>query len=61
MVPYKKSRGSEAFRRLRVFISVPEEYRNRQFKRPGGAENNLKCKTMSIGKLSEKLGAKKTW
>jgi len=61
MVPYKKSSGSEAFKRLRVFISVPEEYKNREFKRPGGAENNLKCKTLSIGELSEKLGAKKIW
>jgi large subunit ribosomal protein L13 len=61
MLPYKKSSGRSAFSRLRVFISVPDEMKGVEFSRPRGAENDLKCKTMSLGMLAQKLGAKKTW
>jgi large subunit ribosomal protein L13 len=61
MLPYKKDKGMSAFKRLRVFISIPDEYKDKELSKLKGAENNLKCKTMSLGKLSEKLGVKKTW
>jgi large subunit ribosomal protein L13 len=61
MLPYKKSKGRDAFKRLRVFISVPKEYKAREFTELKGAENNLKCKTMSVGALAIKLGVKKSW
>jgi large subunit ribosomal protein L13 len=59
MLPYKKPRGSEAFKRLKVFSSVPEELKGKGFKRFKDAENRLECKFITLGKLSEKLGAKK--
>lgn len=61
MLPYKKSKGASALKSLRVFISVPEEYEGKSFTKLKGAENNLKCKTMNLGSLAVKLGAKKTW
>jgi large subunit ribosomal protein L13 len=61
MLPYKSAKGKDAFKRLRVFISVPEEYGKAEFSEIKGAENNLKCKTMSLGGLAVKLGARKAW
>lgn len=61
MLPYKRAKGRDAFKRLRVFISVPEEYNKAEFAYIRGAENNLKCKTMSLGGLAVKLGVRKTW
>jgi large subunit ribosomal protein L13 len=59
MMPYKKTKGSEAFKRLRVFISVPEEFKGKETKLIN--EQTLEDKFMSLGNLSIKLGAKKTW
>lgn len=59
MIPYKKSKGNEAFKRLRVFISVPEEFKGKETKLIN--EQTLENKFMSLGNLSIKLGAKKTW
>jgi large subunit ribosomal protein L13 len=60
MLP-KKPRGAEALKRLRVFISVPDELRGREFTRLEAARNRLKGKYIELGKVSERVGAKKTW
>ncbi|HDD72604.1 MAG TPA: 50S ribosomal protein L13 [Candidatus Aenigmarchaeota archaeon] len=60
MLP-KKPRGREALKRLRVCISVPKEISERDIKKFAESENKLKCKHITLGKLSERLGAKKTW
>jgi large subunit ribosomal protein L13 len=60
MLP-KKPRGAEAAKRLRVFLSVPMELEGKELSRPEEARNNLKDKHTELGKLSQKLGAKKTW
>lgn len=59
MLPYKKPRGREALKRVKVFISVPEDIANEKFTRFKEAENKGKQKYMSLGELSKKLGAKK--
>ncbi len=33
MIPWKTKRGREAFRRLRVFIGIPDELKGREFER----------------------------
>ncbi|WP_457591374.1 50S ribosomal protein L13 [Geoglobus sp.] len=37
MLPWKSRRGREAYRRLRVFMGVPEQLRNREFERVDAA------------------------
>lgn len=61
MLPIKKPRGRSAFKNLKVFISVPEEFKDKELKSYKNAENKLKSKFMTVGKLSEKLGAKILW
>jgi large subunit ribosomal protein L13 len=60
MLP-KKPRGREALKRLRVFLSVPDEFQGRVFTKPEEARNRLRGKYTELGKVSEKLGARKTW
>ena len=61
MLPYKKPVGRNALKRLRVYISVPEELRSQEARRLKGAENRLECKWSSLGELSVKMGGKKRW
>jgi large subunit ribosomal protein L13 len=60
MLP-KRPRGSEALKRLRVFLSVPPELEGKEFKSPEGARNKVKGKYIELGKLAVKAGAKRTW
>lgn len=59
MLPYKKATGKKAFKRLRVFISVPEEFKGKESKLI--SEQTLENKFITLGELALKLGAKKTW
>lgn len=59
MLPFKKPKGKAAFKRLRVYISMPSEIKENPIK-PEGSISNLK-KSITLGELSEKLGAKKVW
>lgn len=58
MLPYRKQRGKEAFRRIRVYNSVPEELSKEKFHGFGEAEK-LPKKHITLDRLSERLGAKK--
>lgn len=61
MIPYKSGNGKDAFKRVKVFVSVPEEYVGQTLERIDVAESKLTCKRIALGELSERLGAKKTW
>lgn len=61
MLPYKKPKGREALKRLRVYVSIPKELEGKELKRFKQAEDRLKCPVTRLGKLSSKLGAKKRW
>jgi large subunit ribosomal protein L13 len=60
MLP-SKPRGIEALKRLRVFLSVPDELQGKGFTKPEAAMNRLKGKYTELGKLAERVGTKKTW
>lgn len=53
MLPYKKPMGRQAFKKLRVYISVPEELKGREFK--PGPQVKPEEKFITLGKLSERL------
>jgi large subunit ribosomal protein L13 len=58
MVPYKKAKGSEAVRRLKVYMGVPLEYKDKAQKAAKQAAD-LSCKYMTLGDVCASLGAKK--
>ncbi|MCX6814934.1 MAG: 50S ribosomal protein L13 [Candidatus Aenigmarchaeota archaeon] len=58
MLPHRKPNGRMAFRRIRVYNSVPEEFSKETFQRMESG-SRLSSKFITLGKLSERLGAKK--
>jgi large subunit ribosomal protein L13 len=65
MLPWKKAKGREAFKRLKVFIGVPEEFKDKPKQKVEEASaDKLKAKLVkfiTLGELSLALGAEKRW
>ena len=57
MLPYKKEKGEEALKRLRVHIGVPAGLVDKPEKF-GKQASELTCKYITVGALCESLGAK---
>ncbi len=55
MLPYKAPRGMEAFKRLKVFISVPEDLKDKQFRELKGTANKGEFKSITIGRLADTI------
>ncbi|MFQ5911149.1 MAG: 50S ribosomal protein L13 [Thermoplasmata archaeon] len=58
MIPYQKPRGRAAFKRLRVYIGVPDAFADTAVERIDEAIGSLKCEYTKVGDISRKLGAK---
>ena len=58
MLPYKTERGKKALKKIKVFISIPEEYQNLELKKVGKEATKLKCDYVYIKELSKYLGYK---
>jgi len=57
MLPWKKPRGKEAYKRLRVFIEVPEEFKAKEMQTiPEVSADNLKCPYTTVGELAKEIG-----
>ena len=62
MVSFKKLKGREAFRRLKVYIGIPNELKGKEFIKVKETDvNKLRCKHITISDLSVVLGTKKRW
>jgi ribosomal protein uL13 len=58
MLPYKKSKGREAYKGLKAFVGVPDEYQDAEFQEIPQAEFQNVRKGMELGDVSKLLGAK---
>ena len=57
MLPMKKTKGRNAYRRLRTYIGVPEEYENTEKIRFDNADvSRLKSRYITLAELSRELG-----
>jgi large subunit ribosomal protein L13 len=64
MLPMKKPKGRNAYRRLRAYIGVPDELKPKaaEFMKLALADaGRLKSEGMTLGDLSTALGAAKRW
>lgn len=62
MLPWHKAKGKKAYRNLRVFIGIPEELKGKKFQKLKEADaSKLRTKTITLGELALRLGAKKRW
>jgi large subunit ribosomal protein L13 len=56
MLPFYKSRGRNAYKRLRVHVSVPKELKGSKFETIEGARELSTQRYMSLGEVSRVLG-----
>lgn len=57
MLPWKKTRGKEAFRRVMVFIGTPSDYQGKLTVRIGDADaSKLRVPYITVQQLAEEIG-----
>lgn len=57
MLPWKKAKGKDAFKRLRVYVGVPEELAKGKFeKEQAKSKTETYERSITVGELSKKLG-----
>jgi large subunit ribosomal protein L13 len=57
MLPRKNAKGKEAYKRLRVFIGVPPEFKDAPLETISEAKaEKLKCPTITVGELVKEIG-----
>jgi large subunit ribosomal protein L13 len=61
MLPWKKSRGKDAFRRVQVFIGIPVDYEGKpSVKIQDASASRLKVPYVSVAQLAQEIGGLKT-
>ncbi|MEM2972165.1 MAG: 50S ribosomal protein L13 [Candidatus Bathyarchaeia archaeon] len=59
MLPYKQPKGKQAYKRLKVFIGVPENLKNQKIETLADAQaEKLKCPFITLGELAKEIGWK---
>jgi len=57
MLPYKQPKGKQAYKRLKVFIGIPEELKEQKTETLAQARaEKLKCPYFPIGELAKEIG-----
>lgn len=56
MVGYKTIEGKKAFSKVRVYVGIPEEFKNKKAEKIGKGVESLACEFVLIGELSKHLG-----
>ncbi|MEN6329473.1 MAG: 50S ribosomal protein L13 [Methanobacteriaceae archaeon] len=58
MIPYKQTTGREAFKSLKVYLGVPQEFEGQELVQVEEAVPRNITKSVELGKISQLLGAK---
>jgi len=57
MLPWKNPRGQRAYRRLRVFVGVPDDFQGKAMKTlPDAKAEKLRCPYLTVGELAKGVG-----
>ena len=57
MLPRKKPKGKQAYKRLKVFLEVPEEFKGKEMQTiPNANAEKLRCPYITVGKLAIEIG-----
>jgi len=59
MLPWKKPKGRQAYKRIQVFIGIPEEFKEKEKETfPEADASNLRCPYIRVSQLAESIGWK---
>lgn len=57
MLPYRQPKGKQAYKRLRVYIGVPEEFKEQKLETLADAKGTkLKCPYFYLGEFAKEIG-----
>jgi large subunit ribosomal protein L13 len=57
MLPRRKPKGRDAYKRLKVFIGVPDEMKEKNFETiPHAKAEKLKCPYFTVGEFAKEIG-----
>jgi large subunit ribosomal protein L13 len=57
MLPYKQPKGKQAYKRLRVYIGVPDEFKNQKMETLVDAQaKKLTCPYFTLGEFAKEIG-----
>jgi len=57
MLPRKKPKGLQAYKRLRVFLQLPEEFKDKEIQTiPEASVENLNCPYITVEELAKEIG-----
>jgi len=57
MLPYKQSKGKQAYKRLKVFIGIPDELKDKKIETLVKAQaEKLTCPSFTVGELAKEIG-----
>lgn len=57
MLPFKQPKGKQAYKRLRVYLGVPEEVANQKIETIAQAQaTKLTCSFFTVGELAKEIG-----
>jgi large subunit ribosomal protein L13 len=59
MLPWKKPKGKNAYKRVKVYIGIPEGFAGKLIKILEADSSKLKCKKIKIEELSKEIGGLK--
>jgi large subunit ribosomal protein L13 len=59
MLPWRKPKGKQAYKRLRVFMGVPDELKDKAFETiPQTNASKLRCSYFTVGEFAKEIGWK---
>ena len=56
MLPYQHPKGRAALKRLRVYVDVPEDYKDAPKERVEGADRVTTARVMTLAQIAQRLG-----
>ena len=57
MLPYKQPKGKQAYKRLKVFIGIPDELKDKKIETLTNARaEKLTCQSFTVGELAKEIG-----
>jgi len=57
MLPWKKPKGQQAYKRLKVFLGTPEELKDKEAQTiPEASAERLRCPYITVGEIAKEIG-----
>ncbi|MGB9740773.1 MAG: 50S ribosomal protein L13 [Candidatus Bathyarchaeia archaeon] len=57
MLPYRQPKGKQAYKRLKVFMGIPNEFKNHEIETlPNAQASKLTCPYLTVGDLAREIG-----